>query len=300
MCTICSYNPAKKSSVKQHLWLKHGVGPGTIYLCPLCPTNLLLLATYNYHMWKVHDIGDKKTYPCDICDFVGKYKNERKTHLWRKHNIGKGTIYKCDQCTYTTKLKSSYTRHLETHDVGDKVCELLGCKCFKLRAYKDKNAGNVKGCRKCYRKATGRSCRAEDQMVRYLEKRYPYIVLKDRIIAHDSCSTKRRPDVLISSGDLHIIVECDEKQHRYYNPSCEWGRMDEIIDELKTGKIVFIRWNPDYYKAKKRDNRKKRLDSLGEVIDSLGKKESPHISVMYMYYDEDNPIICNRWFKEMY
>ncbi len=130
----------------------------------------------------------------------------------------------------------------------------------------------------------------------------PYVVLKDKIIANDACDTKRRPDLLLSSGDLHVILECDENQHKWdpYNPTCEWGRMDEIIDEFKEGKIVFVRWNPDNYHTKikgtKRATRKERINLLIKTLFQIFKSppEDP-IAIYYMFYNMDNPVIAKRW-----
>jgi len=123
--------------------------------------------------------------------------------------------------------------------------------------------------------------------------------LKDKILAHDSCKTRRRPDLLLSSGRLHIVIECDEKQHKYYSPECEWGRMDEIIDEFKTGKLVFIRWNPDNYgqpEGEKRKVRKERLEMLLELSREITSNPPPDpILVYYMFYDRGNPVIAKRW-----
>ena len=53
---------------------------------------------------------------------------------------------------------------------------------------------------------------------------------------------------IASTKKLHIVVECDENQHQWENYSCETGRMNEILDEIKEGRVVFIRWNPDHCK----------------------------------------------------
>nr|QBK91931.1 MAG: uncharacterized protein LCPAC304_02730 [Pithovirus LCPAC304] len=129
-------------------------------------------------------------------------------------------------------------------------------------------------------------------------------IIFDTIVAHDSCDTKRRPDLLLSSGSLHMIVECDENQHRHsnYNPTCEWGRMDEILDEFKEGKVVFVRWNPDRYtvpKGTKRKSRKERLKLLINTLIYLAQTpiDDP-ITIYYMFYDQDNPIVADRWKKQ--
>jgi hypothetical protein len=99
-----------------------------------------------------------------------------------------------------------------------------------------------------------------------------------------------------------MIVECDEKQHKSYSPVCESGRIDEILDEFKSGKVIFIRWNPDYYKVEKggkKLNRIERLDKLGDVLVNITKNiPKDHIKIIYMFYDKDNPVIVDRWNKE--
>ncbi len=225
------------------------------------------------------------------------------------HGVGNGKVFKCSQntCAYESKIRSNMQRHLEAiHDVGTLVCDYCIGNCFKRILHHDINAGKQYICRKCYKKATGYECRAEEQMVETIKSNPllgPYIVSKDKIVAHDSCDTRRRPDLLISSGDLHMIVECDENQHRYsnYTPTCEWGRIDEILDEFKEGKVVFVRWNPDNYtvpKDIKRKTRKERLEMLVNTLIYLAQNPpSDLISIYYLFYNEDNPIIANRWKK---
>ena len=174
----------------------------------------------------------------------------------------------------------------------------------------NKNEIIKNACRNCFRKITGHTSRVEKQMVEYIQQDIslsPYIYSKDKILKGTSCDTKRRPDLMISSTEeLVIVVECDEKQHQGYNPSCEMGRMDEILDELKGCRTIFIRWNPDYCKyngvslSKTRDN---RLIELKELILNLIKNNwtDDYTMVYYMYYNKDNEVITNRHkFKLLY
>ncbi len=72
------------------------------------------------------------------------------------------------------------TRHLENvHDVGTLVCDYCVGNCFKRILHYDTNVGKQYICRKCYKKATGYKCRAEEQMVSTIENNAllgPYIV----------------------------------------------------------------------------------------------------------------------------
>jgi hypothetical protein len=166
----------------------------------------------------------------------------------------------------------------------------------------------MKICRKCYRKNTGYESRAEKEMVEYLRKNDkigPFIILEDRILKHQSCETRRRPDLLMSSPQkLHIIVECDERQHQSAQYSCETGRMDELADEFKEGHIVFIRWNPDHYKTPvkgaKKLVRKERLKALERLILDVAEGVDPlsieyPLCCHYMFYNEDNDVISKRY-----
>ena len=154
----------------------------------------------------------------------------------------------------------------------------------------------------------GNVSRVEHQMVDHITAHVllgPYIVSKDQIVRNDSCDTRRRPDLLLSSSQdgPHIILECDEHQHQQgnYNEKCESGRMDELIDEFKTGRIIFVRWNPHSYNLPQggspvtRADRLTRLESLLISLVQPSSQPRDHIEVHYMYYDQDNPLVTTRF-----
>ena len=234
------------------------------------------------------------------CKYSCKRKSNLKTHLWNIHNIGNGKIFNCTEsnCNYSSKQKSNLKRHLTNkHDIGPYECEFCWNNVSKLTNYKcPKKKEIVQICRKCYRKSTGYSTRVEKQMVEYIKKDFPYIILEDRIIKGDKCDTKRRPDLVLSSTkELVICIECDEGDgHIYRDKSCELERMNEILDELQSSRVVFIRWNPDSYKKNgKRFNmgREDRLKSLTNLLSYLINKkdwQNDYIMVYYMFYSDDN------------
>ncbi len=304
-CHLCNYVCKLKGVLTRHLWHKHNIGKGKIHRCNQsgCEIQFKTGAHLVRHLWGVHNIGKGEIFKCDKCIYTTKNKSDLRKHLWGVHNIGKGEIFKCDKCPHTTKNKSDFRKHLSNfHDIGIHSCPLCLHNVYHLVSYTDPiKLNTIKICRKCYNKATGYSGRKEEQMVRYLQKHPqigPYFVLKDQIIKGDVCQTKRRPDLYLSSvkSNLHILIECDESQHQAYPEKCERGRLDEIIDEIKEGRIFFIRWNPDYYRHKGtrgKCDRQQRLDLLRDLILYLVEKddwekisESPY-RVYYMFYSDD-------------
>jgi len=82
--------------------------------------------------------------------------------------------------------------------------------------------------------------------------------------------------------------------------------MDELIDEFKEGRVIFIRWNPDHYlppSAQKGKSRKQRLQALSNLLTNLSQKQwtdsDPFVSIYYMFYSRDNPVITERFHKVM-
>jgi hypothetical protein len=319
----CDYECKSDSSLKRHLWQVHSIGEGKIFKCTEknCDYECKSKGNLKIHLWQVHSIGEGKIFKCNErdCDYECKSNGNLKTHLWQVHSIGEGKIFKCTEknCDYECKLNGSLKTHLSgVHDIGDYECQICFKMVFKLLPdFDNPNVNNRKeiiknACRNCFKEITGYTSRAEKQMIEYIQQdKYisPYIYSKDKILKGASCNTKRRPDLVISSTEeLVIVIECDEKQHQSYNASCEMGRMDEILDELKGCRTIFIRWNPDYCKyngirlSKTRDN---RLIELKELILNLIKNNwtDDYTMVYYMYYNEDNEAITNRHkFKLLY
>lgn len=65
-------------------------------------------------------------------------------------------------------------------------------------------------------------------------------------------NTRRADFVFLDPGQIgyHIVAECDEQAHRYYNKECEEKRMQDVADQLianqgNVSKVLFIRFNPD-------------------------------------------------------
>jgi hypothetical protein len=99
-----------------------------------------------------------------------------------------------------------------------------------------------------------------------------------------------RPDFSYDAGTHYVIVECDEDQHRAYDPECERIRMLNIL-YAQGMRCVFIRYNPDAFKIQdktKRISKEKRHAVLLETIREHMKPSEPEsesIDVIYLFYD---------------
>jgi hypothetical protein len=302
----CQFKTKQKGNLKIHKAHVHDIGV-TWHHCdqPKCQFKAKRKSSLKKHKADVHDIG-VTWHHCDVseCEYKTKQKSTLKIHKAFIHDIGV-TWHHCDQpkCQFKTKQNSDLKEHKSgVHDIGDKECEICYSKVYSLTPFRDNN-GNHRICRKCFRNETGYETRIEKQMVEYLksiEEIKHYIVLEDKILRGKQCNTKRRPDLLLSSSeDFHIVIECDEKQHCGNSYSCETGRMNEIIDEL-SGRVIFIRWNPDGYSCKHNKDKKKlkkdeRLNLLKDLILYLCNKtewkDEETIFCYYMFYNVDNEMI---------
>ena len=105
----------------------------------------------------------------------------------------------------------------------------------------------------------------------------------------DGCSS-RRPDFQICSNNGIIILEVDENQHRSktYSCECEITRMKQIYYDCGVSHLLFIRYNPDKYKALNGAvfNQDKREDLLIKLIQKyIDDKFPSNLGVLYLFYD---------------
>jgi hypothetical protein len=163
----------------------------------------------------------------------------------------------------------------------------------------------MKVCRDCYKKLTGKSSRIEHIWSDYLDKHIgtEFLLSSDKSLKQNGGCSLRRPDKMYTGLDVVEIDECDEHQHFHTNGdySCDEQRLSEIYDEEGIcGKhMVVIRWNPDQYNVPEGYRKMNRSDRLKLMVKlKLHLRNNPpqqKISVYYMFYDEDNPHICQNY-----
>jgi hypothetical protein len=109
-------------------------------------------------------------------------------------------------------------------------------------------------------------------------------------IVEGGCS-KKRPDFLIKTPLGHtIIVEVDENQHirKTYTCECEITRMKQIYYDVGEEYLLFIRYNPDSYKATEGQAipKKKRQEIFKKYLkNSMERLPEYNLGVVYLFYD---------------
>lgn len=112
------------------------------------------------------------------------------------------------------------------------------------------------------------------------------------------CSRKR-PDVCIDFGSHCLMIEIDENRHVNY--TCEEKRMVDLYEDIGFRKIVFLRFNPDGYKEKKKyptpfkytktgllkldeTEFNRRMAQLIEKINDHKAEPNEQLTVEYLFY----------------
>ncbi len=151
--------------------------------------------------------------------------------------------------------------------------------------------------------------RIEIKYVNALKKQFDMPFVHDARVGGNACLSYR-PDVLFLDANckVHIQFELDEHQHGWKSGSydCDEKRISDIYDEFGDNvpdHYVVVRLNPDSYGNEQHSRNKvfkKRLDHLLEVLHAVRKRPPPHrISIIYMYYDENNHRIAKNIPKYM-
>ena len=116
---------------------------------------------------------------------------------------------------------------------------------------------------------------------------------KTLFTGHCDCSIRRRIDHRKLIGNTLLVIETDENQHKSYDKMDEETRYDDLYMAF-SGKWVYIRFNPDKYKAsngeKKNPNIATRLfalkDEINKQINRIENDENNAlVERIYLYYD---------------
>ena len=99
----------------------------------------------------------------------------------------------------------------------------------------------------------------------------------------------------------YILLECDEDQHRSYDPSCNVRRDFDIAASVTMGsfhKLMIVRCNPDAYRVGgivRTETKKDRLQRLLAVMDH----EPTSFEMVFLCYDPDEgatlPQVAASW-----
>lgn len=112
-------------------------------------------------------------------------------------------------------------------------------------------------------------------------------VIYDRMVDGGVCE-KERPDLAWDCGTHWIVLEVDERQHEDRQEICECTRMVNVCQSFGMP-TVFIRYNPDAFKANGRKQNPglvTRRSTLLKWLQYLKSTPPKHfLSVLHVYYD---------------
>ena len=137
----------------------------------------------------------------------------------------------------------------------------------------------------------------EEAIGRLLQKEIPHELYSADKVIDLSCS-KRRPDFVYHTGKHVVIVEVDENQHNGYlcmaygddkdgKMKGEMIRMYEIGQCFDGLPVLFIRYNPDSYRAKLKESAEERHRTLVKWVRYCLEKQDWQngFMVKYLFYD---------------
>ena len=290
-CDLCDYACSESGSLKVHKRTHTGEKP---YVCNEC--DFACTTSGNLVTHKRTHTGEKP-YICNKCDFAcaqgGDLVIHKRTHTGEKP-------YKCNECNFACSESGSLTKHKRTHS-GEKPFKCNECECD----YKCTTSGNLATHKRCWHTVDGiqRKKKREDALMEYIKEHYT--VDREQQI-NNSCfeSQKKfaRVDGVIYLGNLTVIVECDENQHKFYNDSvsCEVARMNDVNTAILCGgngadlKILWLRVNPDGFTVDGVRRKVKKSEKFARVVDAIGRYQKDgfegQVGVIYMFYDTEGGV----------
>jgi uncharacterized Zn-finger protein len=311
-CNICNKQFKCNSHLSRHKSTVHNP-TNKFFDCLIdgCNKKFKYKNTLQTHLTNEHE-SNICIFKCNECSASFKNNGHLIRHISTIHTIE--TYIKwfiCDEseCNARFKSNSHLKRHKENiHDIGAHQCDFCTNNRNSHILYKD-TTGSHHICRKCYNKATGKHTRVESIWSDYLDKHIgtEYLLCSDTNLKAMGGCQLYRPDKLYNGIDLVELDECDEHQHSYGNGSyeCDEKRILDIYEEdgIVGKNMVVIRWNPDHYRAPEgytKKLRQERLELHVKLKQYLRENiPSSKIHVFYMFYDEDNPNICQNIEKTM-
>ena len=189
---------------------------------------------------------------------------------------------KCIQigCNNLAIYGFSCPEYCKVHREENKQLMSIETPCKKCDLYLISNEDNL--CRRCENPNT---------KIKVYEIEIKILLDENELIysSYDQCigAFLYRPDFVFKFDKFLIILEVDEKQHKYEINDVK--RMKDISKSIKKN-ILFIRYNPNKYKSKPKSNisNDKRHEILIERLTYYSKnfktiKEK--LSVLYLFFD---------------
>ncbi len=110
-------------------------------------------------------------------------------------------------------------------------------------------------------------------------------------LEYKNISKRYRPDFVIKSDLINIIIEVDENQHGRYTNEEEFERMKAVYKSFNT-KIAIIRFNPDKYNNKETSLNKRLPILLNFINELINSPDDDNNQLYYMFYDCQCTIEC--------
>ena len=115
------------------------------------------------------------------------------------------------------------------------------------------------------------------------------------------CTTRAFADFVIAQPWGYIILECDEDQHRSYDPSCDVRRDFDMAASVALGsghKLKIVRYNPDSFRVDGKPRVESKKDRMMRLLEELNK-EPQSFERVFLCYDHDSssslPQVAASW-----
>jgi len=99
----------------------------------------------------------------------------------------------------------------------------------------------------------------------------------------------------------YILLECDEDQHRSYDPSCDVRRDFDMAASVALGsrqKLMIVRYNPDSYRVGGKTRTESKKDRIKRLLELL-EYEPQGFERVFMGYDQESgstlPQVAASW-----